>query len=159
LQAGLLVKIVGWSDSLTGLTPFLPFQQMEQGTWLGTEHPLFNRFTAAATHYMRVNRIPSFQAIATPSAVVHAKVGNTIGDLAPYDAQPLGGPFTVRSFDVGDIGTARRFLEVRRSALEGLGAHLLQRMPNRKPTQSPLIKNADRHYKETQNNKHQKKEK
>jgi hypothetical protein len=109
--------LVGWSDPLTGLTSFLLFQQMEQGTWLGTEHPMFNRFTAAATHYMRINRIPSFQAIATPSAVVHAKVGNTIGDLAPYDAQPLGGPFTVRSFDVGDIGTARRFLEVRRSAL------------------------------------------
>ena len=39
------------------------------------------------------------------------RFGNTIGDMASYDAFTLGGPYSVRGFNVGELATARRFLE------------------------------------------------
>lgn len=75
---------------------------------------MFNRWTAAATQYFKLAGLPKLDTLASPSAVVHAKAGDTIGDLAPYDAHPLGGPYTVRAYGIGDLGAARRYLEVRR---------------------------------------------
>ena len=40
-----------------------------------------------------------------------ARYGNTIGDMASYDAFTLGGPYSVRGFNVGELATARRFVE------------------------------------------------
>lgn len=46
------------------------------------------------------------------SLVLHGSAGNCIGDLASYDSHCLGGPFSVRGLNIGELGTARRFTEV-----------------------------------------------
>lgn len=48
---------------------------------------------------------------APPTLVLHGRVGNCIGDLASYDAFCLGGPYSVRGVNIGELGVCRRFLE------------------------------------------------
>ena len=44
--------------------------------------------------------------------MLHAKAGNALGDVAAYDYFSLGGPYSVRGYSHGEIGAARRFLEL-----------------------------------------------
>ncbi len=44
--------------------------------------------------------------------VLHAKAGNALGEVAAYDYFSLGGPYSVRGYSHGEIGAARRFLEL-----------------------------------------------
>lgn len=44
--------------------------------------------------------------------VLHAKVGNILGDVGAYDYFSLGGPYSVRGYNYGEIGAARRYAEV-----------------------------------------------
>lgn len=37
-----------------------------------------------------------------------------MGDLPSYDAFTLGGPYSVRGYNMGELGAARNILEVRR---------------------------------------------
>jgi outer membrane protein assembly factor BamA len=36
-----------------------------------------------------------------------------MGDLASYDAFTLGGPYSVHGYNMGELGAAHNFLEVR----------------------------------------------
>ena len=40
------------------------------------------------------------------------RYGGCVGDLPPYDAFTLGGPYSVRGYTMGELGAARRVLEV-----------------------------------------------
>ena len=44
--------------------------------------------------------------------VLHGRYGGCIGDLAAYDAFTLGGPYSVRGYNMGELGACRNFLEV-----------------------------------------------
>lgn len=44
--------------------------------------------------------------------VLHAHFGNCLGDLANYDAFAIGGPYSVRGYNMGEIGASKRVLEV-----------------------------------------------
>ena len=39
------------------------------------------------------------------------RAGTCVGDLANYDLFPIGGPNSVRGFNVGELGSGRSFLE------------------------------------------------
>ncbi len=44
--------------------------------------------------------------------VLHAKAGNALGELGSYDYFSLGGPYSVRGYSHGELGAARRFVEL-----------------------------------------------
>eukprot|EP00803_Ostreobium_quekettii_P009719 evm.model.scf_343.9 EVM.evm.TU.scf_343.9 scf_343:69595-74279(+) len=80
--------------------------QVDQGTGIGG---LFNRYVLTLTRFIKLRESRGFR---PPTAlVVQARHGNTTGDLAAYDAHCLGGPFSVRGCRIGEVATARRFLE------------------------------------------------
>lgn len=47
-----------------------------------------------------------------PVLVLHSHYGGCVGDLPSYDAFTLGGPYSVRGYNMGEIGAARNILEV-----------------------------------------------
>ena len=55
--------------------------------------------------------LPEPCGVVTSLGVVRHRYGNTIGDMASYDAFTLGGPYSVRGFNVGELAACRRFLE------------------------------------------------
>lgn len=83
---------------------------VEQGLGIGSGFPLFNRQMASLTRFIEVPQLPVAGRI--PAVVVlHGKAGNAIGDLASYDYFTLGGPFSCRGYNIGELGAARRFVE------------------------------------------------
>lgn len=42
---------------------------------------------------------------------VRCRCGNTTGDMASYDTFTLGGPNSLRGFNVGEVAACRRFVE------------------------------------------------
>jgi outer membrane protein assembly factor BamA len=42
-----------------------------------------------------------------------------MGDLASYDAFTLGGPYSVHGYNMGELGAAHNFLEVKRWKAKG----------------------------------------
>jgi outer membrane protein assembly factor BamA len=88
------------------------------GRKLGFNGGLYNRITAAYTHFMQ---IPFLQQLsdddvwvkrkAPNTLVLHARAGNCIGDMASYDYFALGGPYSVRGYSHGELGACRRFVE------------------------------------------------
>eukprot|EP00899_Mesostigma_viride_P010666 jgi/Mesvir1/19600/Mv09897-RA.3 len=85
---------------------------VDQSFGVGTGNPFFNRHTASLTRFLKVRK-PKPRSSAPPTVLVlHARYGGCIGDLASYDSFTLGGPYSVRGFNVGELGAARRFLEV-----------------------------------------------
>ena len=45
------------------------------------------------------------------AAAAACRAGTCVGDLANYDLFPIGGPNSVRGFNVGELGSGRSFLE------------------------------------------------
>merc|ERR1712216_33693 len=72
----------------------------------------FNCFTASMTRFIPVNPFIMFGKSIPASLVLHGKFGNSIGDIASYDYFTLGGPFSCRGFNIGELGSARRFIEL-----------------------------------------------
>lgn len=85
-----------------------PLLQVDQGLGLGTKSPLFNRLTASCTRFIPA---PARGARPPPSLVLHARAGNALGDLPVYDAFLLGGPYSVRGYNIGELAACRRFVE------------------------------------------------
>lgn len=81
--------------------------QVDQGTGIGG---LFNRASASFTRFIQLKKPVRYKS--PVSLVLHGKAGGCIGDLASYDAFCLGGPFSVRGLNIGEIGTARHFAEM-----------------------------------------------
>ena len=90
---------------------FHPSAQVDQGLGLGTKAPLFNRMTASSTRFVQL-RAPATGSTATPiTLVLHGRMGSTIGDLPVYDAFLLGGPYSVRGYNIGELAACRRYVE------------------------------------------------
>ncbi|RHN53835.1 putative chloroplast envelope protein translocase, IAP75 [Medicago truncatula] len=47
-----------------------------------------------------------------PVLVLHDRYGGCVGDLPIYDAFTLGGPYSLRGYNMGELGTARNMLEL-----------------------------------------------
>lgn len=47
-----------------------------------------------------------------PVLVLHGHYGGCVGDLPSYEAFTLGGPHSVRGYNMGELGAARNILEV-----------------------------------------------
>lgn len=47
-----------------------------------------------------------------PTLILHGKYGHTVGDLPGYDLYPLGGPYSVRGYTLGELASARTYAEV-----------------------------------------------
>lgn len=47
-----------------------------------------------------------------PVLVLHGHYGGCVGDLPSYDAFVLGGPYSVRGYNMGELGAARNIAEV-----------------------------------------------
>lgn len=78
---------------------------------LGSGMPMYNRHTAAATRFIKLRDPPAGSKAPPPVLVLHARAGNCIGDMASYDYFLLGGPYSVRGYNVGELATCRSFLE------------------------------------------------
>ncbi|GMH32188.1 hypothetical protein BSKO_00022 [Bryopsis sp. KO-2023] len=81
--------------------------QVDQGTGVGG---LFNRCQGSFTRFIQLTKPVRYKP--PVSLVLHGKAGGCLGDLASYDAYCLGGPFSVRGLNIGEIGTARHFAEM-----------------------------------------------
>jgi len=100
---------------------------VDQGVGIGSASPVFNRSTLSVTRHLALPaslfgiplRLPEAVAprpsLAGPrppsSLVLHARGGAAVGALPSYEAFALGGPHSARGFNVGELGTARRFAE------------------------------------------------
>merc|ERR1711924_206460 len=82
----------------------------DQAVGIGSCFPLFNRYTVSMTRLLPQLQLPVGRK--TPASfVLHGKFGNCIGRIASYDYFTLGGPFSCRGYNKGELGSARRFVE------------------------------------------------
>eukprot|EP00898_Chlorokybus_atmophyticus_P002019 jgi/Chlat1/2818/Chrsp187S02966 len=85
--------------------------QVEQGLSIGTGRPFFNRYVVTLTKFLKLTE-PKRNSSSPPVVLVlFGRHGRTFGDLASYDAFTLGGPYSVRGYNVGEIAVCRQFLE------------------------------------------------
>ncbi|BDA41547.1 Protein TOC75, chloroplastic [Coccomyxa sp. Obi] len=84
---------------------------VEQGLGIGSGKPFFNRHTASMTRFLKLRDPPASSSAPPTMLVLHARAGNALGDMASYDYFTLGGPFSVRGYNVGELAACRSFLE------------------------------------------------
>jgi len=102
-----LTRDATWSLNNTTIGPRDVFQ-VEQGIGLGS---FFNRFVLSSTRFIKLQDPQLRSAASPPVLVLHARCGNTTGDMASYDTFTLGGPNSLRGFNVGEVAACRRFVE------------------------------------------------
>ena len=85
--------------------------EVDQSFFLGTGLPFYNRHQFTVTRFLQLRPVPKKSAAPPPVLVLHGRYAGVIGDLASYDAFTLGGPYSCRGFNVGELGAARRVLE------------------------------------------------
>jgi len=94
--------------------------QVDQGLGVGSKFPLFNRHQLTVTKFIQLQPEDKLDPEKPPLVgVVHGRYGGCVGDLASYDAFTLGGPYSVRGYNMGELGAARNFLEVKSSTHSG----------------------------------------
>ncbi|KAL9688022.1 hypothetical protein QQ045_032434 [Rhodiola kirilowii] len=88
--------------------------QVDQGLGIGSKFPLFNRHQLTVTKFIQLKDVDEEGAgkPQPPVLVLHGHYGGCIGDLPSYDAFTLGGPYSVRGYNMGELGAARNILEV-----------------------------------------------
>jgi outer membrane protein assembly factor BamA len=67
--------------------------------------------TAGLTRFVQFNKATPESKKMPITAVLHTKFGNALGDLPAYDAFLLGGPYSVRGYNIGELAACRRFVE------------------------------------------------
>jgi len=86
-----------YADSGEHGTSMLVFN-MEQGLPILPEWLFFNRINVRARHEMRIG---------LAHCIASFSGGKVIGDLAPYEAFPIGGTNSVRGYEEGAVGSGR----------------------------------------------------
>lgn len=88
--------------------------QVDQGLGVGSKFPFFNRHQLTLTRFIQLKQVEEGAGKPPPPVlVVHGHYGGCVGDLPSYDAFTLGGPYSVRGYNMGELGAARNILEVR----------------------------------------------
>ncbi|WCJ20483.1 Protein TOC75 chloroplastic [Euphorbia peplus] len=87
--------------------------QVDQGLGIGSKFPFFNRHQLTMTRFIPLKQVEEAAGKAPPPVLVlHGHYGGCVGDLPSYDAFTLGGPYSVRGYNMGELGAARNILEV-----------------------------------------------
>ncbi|KAL6202780.1 hypothetical protein ACLB2K_026485 [Fragaria x ananassa] len=87
--------------------------QVDQGLGIGSKFPFFNRHQLSLTRFIQMKEVEEGAGKSPPPVLVlHGHYGGCVGDLPSYDAFTLGGPYSVRGYNMGEIGTARQILEL-----------------------------------------------
>ncbi|TQE00443.1 hypothetical protein C1H46_013951 [Malus baccata] len=87
--------------------------QVDQGIGVGSNFPFFNRHQLTLTRFFQLKEVEEGAGKPPPPVLVlHGHYGGCIGDLPTYDAFTLGGPYSVRGYNMGEIGAARNILEL-----------------------------------------------
>ncbi|CAI8616635.1 unnamed protein product [Vicia faba] len=87
--------------------------QVDQGLGIGTNFPFFNRHQLTVTQFIQLKSVEEGAGKSPPPVLVlHGHYGGCVGDLPSYDAFTLGGPYSVRGYNMGEIGAARNILEL-----------------------------------------------
>eukprot|EP00271_Cylindrocystis_brebissonii_P001837 TRINITY_DN1213_c0_g1_i1.p1 TRINITY_DN1213_c0_g1~~TRINITY_DN1213_c0_g1_i1.p1 ORF type:complete len:900 (+),score=147.38 TRINITY_DN1213_c0_g1_i1:214-2913(+) len=91
---------MAYTDSADDATTQL-VTNLEQGVPVASDWLFFNRLTLRARRGFRFG----------PLRLITSFSGGTVfGDLAPYDAFPIGGTNSVRGYDEGAVGTGRSYV-------------------------------------------------
>lgn len=87
--------------------------QLDQGLGIGSNFPFFNRHQLTVTKFLQLKQVEEGSGKPPPPVLVlHSHYGGCVGDLPSYDAFTLGGPYSVRGYNMGELGAARNILEV-----------------------------------------------
>ncbi|KAH9622618.1 hypothetical protein KSS87_019249 [Heliosperma pusillum] len=87
--------------------------QVDQGLGIGSKFPIFNRHQLTLTKFLQLKEVEEGAGKPPPPVLVlHGHYGGCVGDLPSYDAFTLGGPYSVRGYNMGELGAARNILEV-----------------------------------------------
>ncbi|MBA0669151.1 hypothetical protein Goklo_001998, partial [Gossypium klotzschianum] len=87
--------------------------QVDQGLGIGTKFPFFNRHQLTITRFLQLKQVEEGAGKSPPPVLVlHGHYGGCVGDLPSYDAFTLGGPYSVRGYNMGELGAARNILEL-----------------------------------------------
>lgn len=87
--------------------------QLDQGTGIGSKFPIFNRHQLTLTRFIQLKQVEQGpEKPPPPVLVLHGHYGGCIGDLPSYDAFTLGGPYSVRGYNMGELGACRNILEL-----------------------------------------------
>ncbi|GAB2285813.1 Putative translocon at the outer envelope membrane of chloroplasts 75-III [Dionaea muscipula] len=87
--------------------------QIDQGLGIGSNFPFFNRHQLTITKFIPLRKVAKTAGDSPPPVLVlHGHYGGCVGDLPSYDAFVLGGPYSVRGYNMGELGAARNILEV-----------------------------------------------
>lgn len=87
--------------------------QVDQGLGVGSNFPFFNRHQLTLTRFIQLKQVEEGAGKPPPPVLVlHGHYGGCVGDLPSYDAFALGGPYSVRGYNMGELGAARNILEV-----------------------------------------------
>ncbi|GJN06836.1 hypothetical protein PR202_ga24605 [Eleusine coracana subsp. coracana] len=84
----------------------------DQGLGIGTNNPVFNRHQLSPTKFINLNKQEQGAGKPPPAVLaLHGRYAGCIGDLPAYDAFALGGPHSVRGFNMGEVSAARNMVE------------------------------------------------
>ncbi|KAK6159051.1 hypothetical protein DH2020_006365 [Rehmannia glutinosa] len=87
--------------------------QLDQGLGIGSKFPFFNRHQLTVTRFLQLKNVEEGAGKPPPPVLVlHGHYGGCVGDLPSYDAFTLGGPYSVRGYNMGELGAARNILEL-----------------------------------------------
>jgi outer membrane protein assembly factor BamA len=87
--------------------------QVDQGLGIGSKFPFFNRHQLTLTRFIQLKEVEEGAGKPPPPVLVlNGHYGGCVGDLPSYDAFTLGGPYSVRGYNMGELGAARNILEV-----------------------------------------------
>ncbi|GAV78297.1 Bac_surface_Ag domain-containing protein/Surf_Ag_VNR domain-containing protein [Cephalotus follicularis] len=87
--------------------------QVDQGLGIGSKFPFFNRHQLTVTRFIPLTNVEEGAGKPPPPVLVlHGHYGTCVGDLPSYDAFTLGGPYSVRGYNMGELGAARNILEL-----------------------------------------------
>ncbi|EFJ06297.1 hypothetical protein SELMODRAFT_270688 [Selaginella moellendorffii] len=85
--------------------------QLDQGLGVGSRFPFFNRHQLTLTRFIQLRPEDRHGEQPPPVLVIHGHYGGCIGDLPSYDAFTLGGPYSVRGYNLGELAACRNILE------------------------------------------------
>ncbi|KAF8395151.1 hypothetical protein HHK36_019092 [Tetracentron sinense] len=87
--------------------------QLDQGLGIGSKFPFFNRHQLTLTRFIQLKEVEEGAGKPPPPVLVfHGHYGGCVGDLPSYDAFTLGGPYSVRGYNMGELGACRNILEL-----------------------------------------------
>ena len=80
---------------------------------IGSSFPIFNRHQLTMTKFIQLKNVEEgVGKRPPPTLVLYTHYGGCAGHVASYDAFTLGGPYSVRGYNTGEIGYGRKKLEV-----------------------------------------------